>query len=84
MITAAAVESAYSFFHQKARVYAGSHIPSQRDDIEYAIAQYLELMSCELYAKISGGKPNFLKDHATFGQDVELAVRRLDEMMQGE
>ena len=81
MITAAAVESAYSFFHQKARVYAGSHIPSQRDDIEYAIAQYLELMSCE---KISGGKPNFLKDHATFGQDIELAVRRLDEMMQGE
>ena len=41
-------------------------------------------MSCELYAKISGGKPNFLKDHATFGQDIELAVRRLDEMMQGE
>lgn len=57
MITKYAIETAYSFFHQKQRVYVHSSIPSQRDDIEYAIASYVEKMSAELTAKFRVGSP---------------------------
>lgn len=43
------VESAYCFFHQKLRVYEYSTSPTQRDDIEYAISQYVERMNPLLY-----------------------------------
>ena len=33
-----AIETAYSFFHQKERVYAHSNMEWQKDDIEYAIS----------------------------------------------
>lgn len=39
------IESAYCFFHQKLRVYEYSTSPTQRDDIEYAISQYVDGMT---------------------------------------
>ena len=38
-ITRDCIESAYCFIHQKLRVFEFSTNPTQRDDIEYAIAQ---------------------------------------------
>ena len=81
MITAAAVESAYSFFHQKARVYAGSHIPSQRDDIEYAISNYASAMDRGLYSLISNGAQGFLHEHSHFAHDMQQAVDKLETML---
>ena len=81
MISRDAIETAYSFFHQKERIYAHSKIGSQRDDIEYAISSYTESMNKELYMKISGGKEGFLLNHATFGDDMAQAVERLEEML---
>ena len=81
MISRDAIETAYSFFHQKQRIYAHSTISSQRDDIEYAISSYTESMNKELYLKISGGKEGFLLNHATFGDDMAQAVERLEEML---
>ena len=75
------IESAYCFFHQKQRVYAYSTIPSQKEDIEYAIASYVESMNKTLYEKIAHGKADFLTDHASFASDLENAVDRLEEMM---
>ena len=43
------IESAYCFFHQKLRVYEFSHSHTQRDNIEYAISQYIERMNPLLY-----------------------------------
>ncbi len=81
MISKYAIETAYSFFHQKQRVYVHSGIPSQRDDIEYAIASYVEKMSAELYREISCGKPDFLMSHDCFAMDIDNAVERLEKMM---
>ena len=39
------IESAYCFIHQKLRVYEFSTNPTQRDDIEYAISQYVDGMN---------------------------------------
>ena len=44
-ITRDSIESAYCFIHQKLRVFEFSTNPTQRDDIEYAIAQYVEGMN---------------------------------------
>lgn len=82
MITKAAIESAYSFFHQKQRVYAHSGIESQKDDIEYAIASYVEKMNPELYGRISCGKAGFLTSHGDFATDMSNAVERLESIMQ--
>lgn len=43
------IESAYCFFHQKLRVYEFSRSQTQRDDIEYAISQYVDGMNPALY-----------------------------------
>lgn len=40
MITRESIQCAYSFFHQKERIYRYSTMPWQRDDIEYAIDDY--------------------------------------------
>ena len=48
-ITRDCIESAYCFIHQKLRVFEFSTNPTQRDDIEYAIAQYVEGMNPQLY-----------------------------------
>ncbi len=75
------IESAYCFFHQKLRVYEFSNSPTQRDDIEYAISQYVDGMNSALYQMIANGKENFLLDHTRFEQDMRDAIKMLDDML---
>ncbi len=81
MISKDSIESAYCFIHQKWRVYKFSTIDWQKDDIEYAIAQYVEGMNRELYAIIAHGKQDFLTDHRTFAEDMQTAEAKLEEMI---
>ncbi len=83
MITRDSIESAYCFFHQKWQVYRFSTNPQQRDDIEYAIAQYAESMNKELYTLLANGLPDFLLSHKTFTANIAQAVSQLDKMMIG-
>ncbi len=53
MIPKEAIEIAYSFLHQKRNVYIHSTLDWQKDDIEYAIASYVDEMSDELLRAIS-------------------------------
>lgn len=48
MITKDKIETAYSFLHQKQRIYVHSTLDWQKDDIEIAIASYADEMSQEL------------------------------------
>ena len=80
MITKDSIETAYSFLHQKRNVYIYSTLDWQKDDIEYAIGTYVDDMSQELYEAISGGRADFLRDHKRFGEDITLAVEKLEEM----
>jgi len=79
-ITKDSVESAYCFIHQKLRVYEFSNNPTQRDDIEYAIAQYVEGMNPQLYQSLADGHPDFLLDHTKFEQDMRKAQDKLERM----
>ena len=45
MITKDSIETAYSFLHQKQRIYVHSTLDWQKDDIEIAIASYADEMS---------------------------------------
>lgn len=45
MITKDSIETAYSFLHQKQRIYAHSTLDWQKDDIELAISDYANDMS---------------------------------------
>lgn len=81
MISKDSIESAYCFIHQKWRVYKFSTMDWQKDDIEYAIAQYVEGMDRELYAAIANGKHDFLTDHRTFAEDMQTAEERLEERL---
>ena len=76
------VESAYCFFHQKLRVYEYSNNPTQRDDIEYAISQYVDGMNPALYQLLANGRENYLLDHTRFEQDMRDALKTLDSMLQ--
>ena len=80
----ASIETAYSVMHQKRNVYIHSALPWQRDDIEYAIASYADDMNQELLAAISGGRPDFLRHHKRFQEDITTAVERLEEMLNAE
>jgi len=75
------IETAYSFLHQKRNVYIHSTLDWQRDDIEYAIAQYADDMDGELLEALSDGKTDFLRDHRRFEQDITRAVERLEKML---
>ncbi len=75
------IESAYCFIHQKLRVYEFSTNPTQRDDIEYAIAQYVEGMNPQLYAVLANGRKEFLVDHVSFEKDMREAQDKLEAMM---
>ena len=66
MITKDSIETAYSFLHQKQRIYVHSTLDWQKDDIELAISDYANDMSQELYDAISGGRADFLRDHKRF------------------
>jgi len=81
MITRDSIETAYSFLHQKRNVYINSSLDWQRDDIEYAIASYVDDMSQELYNAIAEGNTDFLRDHRRFEEDIKIAVERLESML---
>ena len=81
MITHDSIETAFSFLHQKRNVYIHSSLDWQRDDIEYAIALYVDDMNGELYDSSSEGEPDFLRDHTRFQEDITQAVERLEEML---
>lgn len=80
MITKDAIETAYSFLHQKRNVYIHSTMEWQKDDIEYAIASYVDDMSPELYAILSEGNNDFLRNHQYFQQDITTAVNQLEKL----
>lgn len=82
MIPRDSIETAYSFLHQKRNVYIHSSIDWQRDDIEYAIASYVDGMNEKLLCEISGGNPDFLKDHSHFEEDISKAVELLEKMLE--
>lgn len=82
MIAKEAIEIAYSFLHQKRNVYIHSTLDWQKDDIEYAIASYVDEMSEELLCLISGGKADFLTNHARFEEDITSAVNTLERMLE--
>ena len=55
MITKDSIETAYSFLHQKRNVYIHSSLDWQKDDIEYAVASYVDDKNGSLYEAMSGG-----------------------------
>jgi len=81
MITKDGIEQAYCFFHQKWRIYSRSGNPVQRDDIEYAISSYTEEMNQELYHLLAKGREGFLRNHATFADEISAAVDELEVML---
>ena len=74
MITKDSIETAYSFLHQKQRIYIHSTLDWQKDDIELAISDYANDMSKELYDVISEGRADFLRDHKRFQEDITKAI----------
>ena len=75
------IETAYSFLHQKRNIYIHSTLDWQKDDIELAIGSYVDDMSQELYEAMSEGRADFLRDHKRFGEDITLAVERLEKKL---
>ena len=69
MITKDSIETAYSFLHQKQRIYIHSTLDWHND------------MSQELYDAISGGRADFLLDHKRFQEDITKAVEILEKML---
>lgn len=80
-ISTDSVASAYAFFHQKWRIYSQSTIPSQRDDIEYAISSYASSMDRVLYDNLSQGRSDFLMSHGRFSEDIQSALSSLQQML---
>ena len=81
MITKDSIETSYSFLHQKRNVYIHSTLDGQKDDIELAIGSYVDDMSQDLYETISDARADFLRDHKRFGEDITLAVERLEKKL---
>ena len=81
MITKDSIETAYSFPHQKRNIYIHSTLDWQKEDIELAIGSYVDDMSQELFEAISDGRADFLRDHKRFGDDITLAVDKLERML---
>ena len=81
MITKDSVETAYSFLHQKRNVYIHSTLDWQKNDIKLAIGSHVDDMSQELYEAIADGRADFLRDHKQFGEDITLAVERLEKKL---
>ena len=76
-----AIETAYSFFHQKERVYAHSNMEWQKDDIEYAISSYVQDMDKTLYGLLSDGHDDFLVDHRRFHDDILSAIEVMENLL---
>ena len=81
MITKDSIETAYSFLHQKRNVYIHSSLDWQKDDIEYAIASYVDDMNQELYDTIAEDRADFLRNHKRFQEDITQAVEQLERML---
>ena len=81
MITKDCIKTAYSFLHQKQRIYVHSTLDWQKDDIEIAIASYANEMNKELFDVISGGRADFLREHKRFQEDITKAVEILENML---
>ena len=81
MIGKDCIETAYSFLHQKQRIYAHSSLDWQKDDIEIAIGDYASGMNRELYDLLARGRADFLHDHARFANDIAEAVTTLENML---
>ena len=81
MITKDSIETAYSFLHQKRNVYIHSRLDWQKDDIEYAIASFVDGMNRELYELLSDNRNDFLRDHKRFHEDITEAVEQLEKML---
>lgn len=81
MISKESIETAYCFLHQKLRVYQYSTMDWQKDDIEYAIGNYVADIPVELLTQLSGGKVDFLVDHRHFQADMTHAVEQLEKML---
>ena len=75
------VQWAYCILHQKLRVYQQSNIPAQRDEIENVVSSYVMQMDRDLYDYISGGNPDYLMEHSSFGNDLADAVDKLGKLM---
>ena len=75
-----AIETAYSFFHQKERVYAHSNMEWQKDDIEYAISSYVQDMDKTLYGLLSDGHDDFLVNHRRFHDDILSAIEVMENL----
>ena len=84
MITKDSIETAYSFLHQKRNVYIHSSLDWQKDDIEYAIASFVDDMSQELNDMIADGRTDFLTDHERFQEDITKAVLSLESVLEGQ
>lgn len=82
MIDRSAIETAYAFFHQKERVYAHSNMDWQKDDIEYAISQYVHDMNPQLYGVLANGRQDFLVNHSLFHEHIKEAIARLESMLE--
>lgn len=88
-IDSSAVAIAYSFFHQKWRVYEFSPYDWQRDDIEQAIHDYVMQMSPELYQQLcqqcqrleSLPEHPYLITHNYFAKDLKEAVEFLEKLL---
>lgn len=74
------IEQAYCFLHQKWRVYEHSTLAWQKDDIEYAVAQYADAMSPALYGLLAGTRADFLTSHPSFAADMQSALSTLGRM----
>jgi len=81
MITKDSIETAYSFLHQKQRIYVHSTLDWQKDDIEISIASYVDEMSQELYEVLSDHRTDFLRDQKRFEKDITEAVKQLESML---
>ena len=76
-----AIETAYSFFHQKERVYAHSNMEWQKDDIEYAIYSYVQDMDKTLYGLLSDGHDDFMVNHRRFHDDILSAIEVMENLL---
>lgn len=81
MIGKDCIETAYSFLHQKERIYAHSTLDWQKDDIEIAIGDFAGEMNQELYKTLARGRADFLRDHSRFANDIAEAVAVLENML---
>lgn len=75
------IEQAYSFFHQKLKVYEHSISEREMDHIEDTIASYADAMSPSLFRELSGGQPAFLHEHPMFLADLRHSVATMEAML---